>query len=156
MKLLKQYIIVRFTYADLSIYYTHQSAGNPVSQEKLSTPTSCDSYGNSLENKLAGTTERNNILYGSTPITAGRFFQSNNRDYARNIGDVFKNNAHSINQLEFHGFNYDLNHEPVEDEYVGPAMSLVNIRLSLCKQFSIFFIDLANFNSGLRLVDRRL
>lgn len=109
-----------------------------------------------MENKLARTTERNNILYGSTPITAGRFFQSNNHDYPRTIGDVFKNNAHSINQLEFHGFNYDFNHEPVEDEYVGPAMSLVNIRLYLFKEFSIFSIDLVNFNLGLRLVDRRL
>ncbi|XP_015174123.1 PREDICTED: protein yellow isoform X1 [Polistes dominula] len=102
------------------------SAGNLISHEELSTQTSCNSHGNSLETKLIGSTEKSNILYGSTPITIGGFFKPHNRDNPLAIGgDVFRNEAHSINQLEFHGFNYDPNNEPVEDEYVGPAMSLV-------------------------------
>ncbi|KAK2586174.1 hypothetical protein KPH14_001440 [Odynerus spinipes] len=99
------------------------SAGNPVSHHKFAVPPRCDSHGNSLEGKLAGTTERNDIRYGSTPIAASRFFGSNNRDFPRAAGNAFNSDPRAINQLEFRGFNYDLGHE--EDEYVGPAMSLV-------------------------------
>ncbi|KAK1118675.1 hypothetical protein K0M31_014979 [Melipona bicolor] len=65
--------------------------------------------------------------YGSTPDSSeyfSRHFEKRLR--SRPPGqNLIRTDAHSVNQLESHGFNYDPGRGHIEDDYVGPAMELV-------------------------------
>lgn len=97
--------------------------------------------------RLHTTPEYSNHLYGSTP-ESGVYFSHpfERRIHSKLPGatfNVLRADARSVNQLESHGFNYDPGRGHVEDDYVGPAMELVNNYkllnpfnvLQLCRSF---------------------